>query len=402
MDKDGIMATRKTYSFPIYKLLATSQLKISEPNNSDIFIKSENNYSIEYNSKYEFSANCKDISTSNAKLILTTNTLGILLTDKYSSDLVPLYYKVKSKEIDKIQHLIGSDFLVEDDYIYHNIRDKLIDTMYSYPVLDLSLERVRQTEGIKIKRLKSNFKVTINSAGRKYSIKLKSSNVYNLEVYKDVLELSENIYLPLTTFTLTTKEEVIESFLDYNSLSEIPFSVSDEVEKQPYSDYLDRYSYQICESNLKFSTINTATYMYLTSSGYLLTPVKQDSLDWICTITRAPKVTEKYLNPYKDNIKTSLNLNKYNITSSIISFNETPYNKLNYMLNESDLLLGRVPYLSTETSVTYISNKLKDYDTIPITASLNSDTLSLISYLNIEKTTPRITDEYYNYEEVPT
>jgi predicted metalloprotease with PDZ domain len=71
------------------------------------------------------------------------------------------------------------------------------------------------------------------------------------------------------------------------------------------------------------------------------------------------------------------------------------------MLNESDLLLGRVPYLSTETSVTYISNKLKDYDTIPIIASLNSDTLSLISHLIAEKTTPRITDDYYNYEEVP-
>ena len=421
----------KNYKIPIYKVLATAGLEVSSPatSNSDLYLATEQELSVEYfNSR---PTEIFSISSKNTSTIIHSNTLGILISDiKDEVTSEYFYFKIKLKqehvdspevvnEIKELANSLFSSYLILDGYLYHNNEENLIEFLYeekypSTPVLDLSLHYSLQYSKIRsIRNLKNQFKITLNIPLESLEIKLKSDNVFGLNI------LSENS-VSLNPFILDSKLFTKHSFYslqkDEAFLTDLvtnfkldSYCLSEEITYNSYEPFeYTILSYLTEYSNLQVILPSDKTYIYINTSTQSLEVAPLPLANLLEEFTLIAVVTKKTLlvdvvgNSYKANIKKDANFKKLFITSTPVSIDMIPVGACSFVYSLRDVIRNKQSVVETSDYTVYQLNQQQDWSSVnvripeaPLTPVLDNLKDEVTSYFAND---PLSNTTNYNYE----
>ena len=421
----------KNYKIPIYKVLATAGLETSNPatSNSDLYLATEQELSVEYfNSR---PTEIFSISSKNTSTIIHSNTLGILISDiKDEVTSEYFYFKIKLKqehvdspevvnEIKELANSLFSSYLILDGYLYHNNEENLIEFLYeekypSIPVLDLSLHYSLQYSKIRsIRNLKNQFKITLNIPLEALEIKLKSDNVFGLNI------LSENS-VSLNPFILDSKLFTKHSFYslqkDEAFLTDLvanfkldSYCLSEEITYNSYEPFeYTILSYLTEYSNLQVILPSNKTYIYINTStqGLEVAPLPLANLleefTLIAVVTKKTLLVDVVGNSYKANIKKDANFKKLFITSTPVSIDMIPVGACSFVYSLRDVIRNKQSVVETSDYTVYQLNQQQDWSSVnvripeaPLTPILDNLKDEVTSYFAND---PLSNTTNYNYE----
>lgn len=370
---------RKTYSIPLHRKIASSELIKTDIEDSYFNLTVENNKEIDVNTSFE--SLIYNIDKDEDKVIIYSNTLNINITDKFSG-LTPLYYLIIFNNEESVDLFTKErkEYLIEKRgnsfFVYFNKKDK--ENVPQSLRLNLIGNPLTRSSNVKVRKLKNRFKITVNNIDTKgVSIELGSRFLFEPIVYGNYIEIPEFItyynkklyYGYNNSFNKVLKKELKNKEQEYKDpiISTIP----DE-------NYLCYYSWR---SNLLFDEkISDTFYYYLKTDSYNNTNIiyqktskirELEDLVYMFSTNKSNSNYKMNINPYLqvenkiplgenftvlyreaiDSKYSSYNNTKLGTNSLILDFDKVYNNRLVYLERDGyNLYQEEVPSFSLEIS----------------------------------------------------
>lgn len=376
----------KTYTIPVHRELASSEIIKTNIEDSSFALEIENKKNIEINTDFE--TRIYNIDKKENQLIIYSNTLNIKVTDKFYND-IPLYFK-KNFDIeqeykdfikDREEYLVIFD---ENNYIvyFNKDDDEFIADAEELFVLNNPLKR---SNNVKVRKLKNRLKITITEIdSNNASVILPSRYLFEPKIYKNYIEFYESVIF------LTNELYYIYNS-SFNEVSKKEYCKGNYV-KDPinmYSGYFNNIHYYTSwRSNLLFDEkLNTDFYYYLKLNSTNKTDLIEQSIvkktgeDYLFLFSTTYENNVKNIipNPYLEStVSTPIGENyslvyKENQNNKYNKYNDIKFGTERLLLDFEKNLKNKTKYIVSNHEVIYQEDKIntikeyteKEYQDLP-------------------------------------